>query len=142
MTEPPPTPRSNFDFWVGNWAVHLRDTNELIGHNRIERIQLGPVLLENYPTVNGRFSGTSLSGYDHIAGRWHQCWMDMTGLVLDLYGNLVDGAMVMSGVVEQGKTERISWTPDLDGSVRQRWQQSSDNGATWAAVFDGMYRRT
>ena len=102
MSEQPPTPCSDFDFWIGEWAVHLRDTDELIGHNRIERTQLGHVLVENYTTVNGKFSGTSLTGYDHIGGRWHQCWMDMTGLVLDLYGNLVDTAMVMSGVVEQG----------------------------------------
>ena len=121
--------------------MHLRDTDELIGHNRIERTQLGHVLIENYTTVSGRFSGTSLNGYDHIAGRWHQCWMDMTGLVLDLYGNLVDGAMVMSGGVEQGKIERISWTPDPDGSVRQHWQQSTDDGTTWVTVFDGTYRR-
>jgi hypothetical protein len=67
--------------------------------------------------------------------------MDMTGLVLDLYGNVVDGAMMMSGVVEQGTIERITWTPDADGSVRQHWQQSTDDGETWATVFDGTYRR-
>jgi hypothetical protein len=141
MSEQPPTPRSDFDFWVGDWAVHLRDSNELIGHNHIGRAQLGHVLVETYTTVNGKFSGTSLTGYDHIAGRWHQCWMDMTGLVLDLYGNVVDGAMVMSGIVEQGNIERITWTPDADGCVRQHWEQSTDDGATWATVFDGTYRR-
>ncbi|MEP7048430.1 MAG: hypothetical protein ABI949_17190 [Ilumatobacteraceae bacterium] len=141
MSEQEPAPRSDFDFWVGDWAVHLRDTNELIGHNRIQRTQLGHVLVENYTTVSGRFSGTSLNGYDHVAGRWHQCWMDMTGLVLDLYGNLVDGAMVMSSGVRDDRIERISWTPDPDGSVRQHWQQSTDHGATWVTVFDGTYRR-
>ncbi|MGZ7008140.1 MAG: hypothetical protein ACXVLX_21290, partial [Ilumatobacteraceae bacterium] len=65
----------------------------------------------------------------------------VTGLVLDLYGNVIDGAMVMSGVVESGRLERITWTPDPDGSVRQHWQQSVDGGATWATVFDGAYRR-
>jgi hypothetical protein len=91
MEQQPTTPRSDFNFWLGDWTVHLRDTDELIGHNHIESAQRGHVLVENYTTVNGRFSGTSLSGYDHVATRWHQCWMDMTGLVLDLYGDLVDG---------------------------------------------------
>ncbi len=141
MNDELPTPRSDFDFWLGEWAVHLRDTGELIGHNVIERTQGGHVLAEHYTTVSQKFSGTSLNGYDHVAGRWHQCWMDVTGLVLDLYGNLVDGAMVMSGVVEPGKLERITWTPDPDGSVRQHWQQSTDDGGTWATVFDGTYRR-
>ena len=135
------TPRSDFDFWIGEWAVHLRGTDEHIGHSLIERTQAGHVLVEHYDTVKGNFTGTSLNGYDHIAGRWHQCWMDVTGLVLDLYGGLVDSAMVMSGVVEPGRVERITWTPELDGCVRQHWQQSIDDGATWSDVFDGTYRR-
>ena len=141
MSDQPSIPRSDFDFWVGDWAVHLRDTNELIGHNQIERTCGGHVLTENYSTVRATFSGKSLNGYDHMRGRWHQCWMDTTGLVLDLYGNLIDGAMVMMGEVERGKTERITWTPELDGTVRQHWQQSADDGASWNAVFDGVYRR-
>ncbi len=141
MNDELPTPRPDFDFWLGEWAVHLRDTGELIGRNVIERTQGGHVLVEHYTTVSQKFSGTSLNGYDHVAGRWHQCWMDVTGLVLDLYGNVVDGAMVMSGVVEPGRLERITWTPDPDGSVRQHWQQSTDDGATWTTVFDGTYRR-
>jgi hypothetical protein len=141
MSDEPRTPRSDFDFWIGEWAVHLRDTDEHIGHSLIERAEAGHVLVEHYRTVNARFSGTSLNGYDHIAGRWHQCWMDVTGLVLDLYGGLVDGAMVMSGVVEPGTVERITWTPELDSTVRQHWQQSADEGATWSDVFDGTYRR-
>ncbi len=136
-----PSPRSDFDFWIGDWAVHLRDTDELIGHNQIERRQRGHVLVENYTTVDEKFSGTSLTGYDHITGRWHQCWMDMTGLILDLYGSLLDDAMVMSGAVEPGKIERITWTPEPDGSVRQHWQQSADERTTWVTIFDGTYRR-
>jgi hypothetical protein len=136
-----PERRTDFDFWIGEWQVHLSDTGELIGHNLIEPSQGGHVLVERYTTVNERFSGTSLNGYDHVAGRWHQCWMDVTGLVLDLYGELVDGAMVMSGVVEPGTRERITWTPAADGSVRQHWQQTADDGVTWTTVFDGTYRR-
>ena len=141
MSDEIPARRPDFDFWLGEWAVHLRDTEELVGHSHIARGQLGHVLIENYTTANGKFSGMSLNGYDHVAGQWHQCWMDMTGLVLDLYGNVVDGAMVMSGVVQPGKQERITWTPDPDGSVRQHWQQSTNDGVTWATVFDGTYRR-
>lgn len=141
MNDDVPAPRTDFDFWVGEWEVHLGDTGEHIGHNLIERAQGGHVLTEHYTTDSGRFSGTSLNGYDHVAGRWHQCWMDVTGLVLDLYGGLVEGSMVMSGTVEAGRLERITWTPETDGSVRQHWQQSDDDGATWSTVFDGSYRR-
>jgi len=38
--------------------------------------------------------------------------------------------------------QRITWTPSLDGSeVRQHWEVSSDDGATWQTAFDGHYRR-
>jgi hypothetical protein len=36
---------------------------------------------------------------------------------------------------------RITWTPNPDGTVRQRWDQSTDSGATWTTVFDGLYAR-
>jgi hypothetical protein len=35
--------------------------------------------------------------------------------------------------------QRITWTPEQDG-VRQHWQSSADDGATWTTVFDGHYR--
>ena len=30
--------------------------------------------------------------------------------------------------------ERITWTPNADGTVRQHWQQSTDGGATWSVI--------
>src|SRR5207253_1000488 len=108
--------------------------------NVITRLHDGHVLAESYTTASGRFSGSSLNGFDRERGRWHQCWMDNTGLVLDLYGGVVDGAMVMRGQVQDGQTEQISWTPSADGNVRQHWQQSIDDGATWMTVFDGTYK--
>ena len=138
MTDDVSEPDRGFDFWVGRWDVHLRDTDELIGHNEIRRLHDGHVLAESYSTVSDRFSGSSLNGFDHERGRWHQCWMDSTGLVLDLYGGVIDGDMVMTGEALSGQTERISWTPFADGNVRQHWEQSLDDGATWQTVFDGL----
>ncbi len=129
-----------FDFWVGEWDVHRSDTGELVGRNVITLLHGGSVLAESYTTTGGGFSGSSLNGFDRERGRWHQCWMDSAGLVLDIYGGLVDGEMVMCGESETGRSERISWTPLADGSVRQHWQQSSDHGVTWLTVFDGTYR--
>lgn len=35
------------------------------------------------------------------------------------------------------RTERITWTPNADGTVRQHWEQSTDGGKTWTTAFDG-----
>ena len=41
----------------------------------------------------------------------------------------------------QRRIERITWTPNADGTVRQHWEQSTDGGKTWTTAFDGLYRR-
>ena len=139
MTDDTVEPNRGFDFWVGEWDVHRTDSDVLVGRNVITRMHDGHVLAESYTTDAG-FTGGSLNGFDHERGGWHQCWMDCTGLVLDLYGGVVDGQMVMTGEVRTGQIEKISWTPAADGTVRQHWQQSTDQGATWVTVFDGTYK--
>ena len=66
---------------------------------------------------------------------------------LVLSGGFKDGAMVLEGQqpVPDAKTgkpqrERITWTPLADGSVRQLWESSTDQGKTWTVAFDGNYR--
>jgi len=139
----PPEARQ-FDFWVGEWEIVHKATGQPAGKNRIELAHGGRVLIENYVSVGG-FTGTSVNGYDAATGRWHQCWMDNSGLVLDIYGGMKDGNMVMTGETTQPngtkQRERITWIPAADGTLRQIWDQSSDQGKTWRTVFDGLYRR-
>lgn len=135
---------TDFDFWLGEWDVTNLADGTAAGTNRVTREVGGRVLVERYETDRG-FSGMSLNGFDEDAGRWHQCWMDSTGGVLDLYGGLVDGSMVMTGeTATEGATaiDRISWTPNRDGTVRQHWERSKDQGASWTTVFDGLYSRS
>ena len=143
---PPPLPPVNhdFDFWLGEWEVTNQANGKKAGENRIERQHGGHVLVENY-TTPGLFTGMSLNAYDESAKHWHQCWMDNLGGVLDLYGGLVDGKMVLTGetTTPQGtkQLERITWTPNADGTVRQHWEQSADGGKSWTNAFDGLYRK-
>lgn len=134
----------DFDFWVGEWDVVNQADGTLAGTNVITPELGGRVLVERYSTPRG-FAGMSLNGYDQSAGCWHQCWMDSTGGVLDLYGGLVGIEMVMKGTSsdEDGEAihERITWTPNPDGSVRQHWERSAGGDAEWVTVFDGLYRR-
>ncbi|MET0814202.1 MAG: hypothetical protein ABWX88_03320, partial [Pseudoxanthomonas sp.] len=67
---------------------------------------------------------------------------------LHLAGGLREGHMVLQGVQDKANAqsglrqhERITWTPNDDGSVRQHWETSTDGGKTWATSFDGLYRR-
>jgi hypothetical protein len=127
-----------FDFWVGEWRVTAPDGKHA-GDNRIEKVLDGCALHENWQGAGGG-RGFSYNAYDRTRQVWHQTWVDRQGNLLLLEGGLQDGAMVLSGT--QGATlNRITWTPNKDGSVRQHWQTSTDQGKTWQTAFDGLYRR-
>lgn len=137
----PPAAVHDFDFWVGNWEVTAQ--GRLAGWNHIEPILGGRVLQENY-TTPGKYAGHSFNIYNAAEQRWEQYWVDVTGLTLHLTGGLNEaGAMVLQGkrtTMEGAKVvDRITWTPNDDGTVRQHWQTSADGGATWTTAFDGLY---
>ncbi len=130
-----------FDFWIGDWTV--TQNGQPAGANTIELRHDGCVLSEAWTSVSG-WSGSSLNVYDQASGRWHQTWVDASGVLLLLDGGFTDGHMVLSGTRAgpDGREvmNRIRWTPNADGSVRQHWQTSAD-GKSWTTVFDGQYVR-
>jgi hypothetical protein len=132
-----------FDFWIGDWEV-TGARGQKAGTNRIERILGGCALYESW-TGAGPSRGHSLNAFDTGDNKWHQTWMDNSGTVLLITGGIVNGEMVMEGErrLPDGtrQLERITWTPNADGSVRQHWQSSRDAGMRWTTVFDGVYRR-
>ena len=140
---PPPACQTaeyrQFDFWLGEWEVFLPNGRKA-GDSRIESIAAGCALLENW-SGNGGFSGKSVNMYDRIDQRWHQSWVDSSGSRLDLAGVFAEKRMVLSSAAKAGPLQRIAWSVNDDGSVRQLWEASSDEGKTWAVQFDGKYVR-
>ncbi len=143
-TPPPPCQDDEarqFDFWVGQWEVHAND--RIVGHSLISNIQGGCTLLEEYDTRPRNYEGKSFNYYDPNDDLWHQVWVDNGGLRLHLTGGYTDLQMVMSAdrQTDDGTvTDRITWTDNQDGTVRQQWDVSPDKGATWNNIFDGLYR--
>lgn len=131
-----------FDFWLGEWQVHTPD-GKLAGHNSVNVEYGGCVVHERYTTPQD-FSGESLNSYDAGRGVWHQTWVDNQGTLLLLEGGIVSGTMVLEGDTQNASGEvtnnRISWTPNRDGSVRQHWQIRNNDGE-WKTLFDGRYTR-
>lgn len=123
-----------FDFWIGTWNV-TRPDGKPAGKNTIRSRFDGCALEEQWESA--RLTGGSFSAYDRTKGKWHQTWVDSTGTVLQLHGELVDGAMVLSGE-QGGARQRITWRRMEGGRVRQTWESSTD-GKSWSIVFDGIY---
>lgn len=133
-----------FDFWVGAWDVFNTKDDTPAGSSHIELIYDSCTLRENW-TETG-FSGGSLNTYNKVDNSWHQTWTDSAGTWREFVGGLENGRMVLiwrhPSVREPGKTvqERMIFTPNPDGSVRQYSDQTID-GSTWVERYDYTYRR-
>jgi hypothetical protein len=132
-----------FDFWVGKWTVR-NPAGKTAGVNTITLEEGGCVVVERWRSANGG-TGQSFNYYDPVVGKWKQRWVGV-GLILEMEGDFKNGAMVLEGplhYVQQKRTTilRGTWTPAKDGSLRQLFEESADNGKTWTIWFDGRYSR-
>jgi hypothetical protein len=153
---PPPLPpgcaveknreQHQFDFWIGKWEVTAA-SGTVAGHSRIEPIAGGCGISEHWDGTSGS-RGVSYNAWDPSSAHWHQFWLCNTpGDVLYLEGGMEQDRMVMQGTRANPATgkpqrQRITWTPNADGTVRQLWDTSDDDGKTWVVSFDGMYRKS
>lgn len=131
-----------FDFWLGSWDVTANGGPA--GTNTITRTQRGCILHEHWTGRDGS-TGESFNFYDRQDSRWHQLWVDARGFVLRLSGTFDNGVLRLAGETRNAQGSRVlqklSFTPNPDGTVRQLWESSGDAGATWRVVFDGLYTR-
>jgi hypothetical protein len=136
-----------FDFWVGDWSVVGKKAGKVVGHSRIEAALGGCLIIE---TWTGGATSKSLNLYNRNLGAWEQFWVDSQGNRLHLQGGLRDGdALGKVMVLEtppnadgsaRHRHDRITWSADAQGRVRQLWETSIDGGE-WTVQFDGLYTR-
>jgi len=151
---PPPAPPAapaceaaehhQFDFWLGEWSVVGQKVGKVVDHSRITSAVAGCVIVEQWTGLGGNTS-QSLNLYNRNLGKWEQFWVDSQGNRLQLQGTLRDGAMVLETPPLPDGTfprrhDRITWSVDANGRVRQLWEVSVDGGE-WATQFDGLYTR-
>ncbi|UCD61472.1 MAG: hypothetical protein JSV59_02540 [Flavobacteriaceae bacterium] len=134
----------DFDFWEGNWEVTNIDGTDA-GNNTIVKIQDGCILMENWVSTNGQYTGTSFNFYNNKANQWEQLWIDNTGSHLKLTGNRFENKMIMKSLPFEHKdgkkyVNKITWTLNKDGTVRQLWE-ILHNGTVANVAFDGLYRK-
>jgi hypothetical protein len=132
-----------FDFWAGSWDVKDRE-GKTAGHNDITIEERGCVLVERWRSASGG-TGLSINYYDPRTAQWTQQWVGL-GILLTMTGGMRDGSMVMQGplqyIVDRRMTVlRGTWSALPDGRVRQRFEESNDDGKTWTEWFDGYYTR-
>ncbi|NDV16187.1 hypothetical protein GO009_09130 [Muricauda sp. TY007] len=133
-----------FDFWIGEWNVVNSKDGSPAGSSMISKGQDGCVIHEKWTSAKAGYTGTSLNFYNAEINQWEQLWVDNAGDVLKLRGNKVDNQMILVSeeFEKDGKTfiNRITWTKNDDGTVRQLWQVLGE-GNSVSIVFDGLYRK-
>ena len=137
------------DFWLGEWTVASADGATHFGDNSITMAPGGCAIFEHWRGATGG-EGHSLFAFDARDESWEQTWV--TGDT-STPGGLKHKTLVAAGAgraVFQGEIiadggapylDRTTLTALDDGRVRQLIEISTDNGATWRAVFDGCYKK-
>jgi len=134
-----------FDFWLGDWTVY-NTKGEIVGTNKIVKMQEGCVLQENWKSLKSSNTGTSYNFFDLSDSTWNQIWISSTGNILKLKGNInSDGAMVLKSKLEKSSKgnyyNQIIWSKNDDGSVTQQWDILNKNNETISQAFEGIYRK-
>jgi len=131
-----------FDFWLGRWDVTV--SGQAAGTNEITLEEDGCLLHEHWVGSRGG-TGQSFNWYDRATGMWHQVWVSNTGNGLQLAGRYAGNRLTLEGTGPgpkgQPQAQRLSFFRNEDGTVRQLWETSDDEGRTWQVAFDGLYRR-
>jgi hypothetical protein len=129
------------DFWLGEWTVS-NPQGQVAGENVITMDLEGCVVRESWTDGYGG-RGTSVNFWDTTTSAWHQIWTSDNGTVTHYRGEWRDGAMRFLTVGLGGGPaahQRMTFTPNPDGSVRQLIEMSED-GSNWNVGFDGVYRK-
>lgn len=134
-----------FKFWAGEWNVTLTKDGKQAGESKIELLDHGCVIFENWKSANGG-SGHSLNVYDQADGKWHQTWIDATADQVHYIGEFKNGKMEFRAedVATPQKQKVIltmTFEPRPDGTIRQSGTQSTDGGKTFSPAFDLIYAK-
>jgi hypothetical protein len=131
------------DFWLGDWNVSDA-AGRLLGTNRITAVEGGCAVEERWRSASGH-TGRSLFYVDRSSGLWRQVWITDQGPMKEKVERpgAVPGALRFAGIVATWRgpaLDRTTLTVLPDGRVRQRIEQSLDQGRSWER-WEGLYSR-
>lgn len=124
-------PATAFDFWVGDWVVFDTNTGVVQGIDRIEKINEGCALFQEWrqmtdrfraPGAPDRYAGISLSSVI-TGGGWQQVWVGVGGGTITVSGGLdEEGTMVLESAPATAQNGQVfkrkwHWDPKPDGTV-------------------------
>ena len=125
------------DYSIGRFRV-VAETGERAGELHVEPILSGCARRGHWRgAIAG--SGEVTTWYDRHGGQWHRVFVNDDGHSLRLSGRVEGMRLVLSGrnAFFDGRVglHRMTWQPQADGSIRQRWELSMDEGLHWETLL-------
>jgi tetratricopeptide (TPR) repeat protein len=132
-----------FDFWVGSWTVYAGGGKA--GDSEITKAKGGCAVHESYTTAR-EYSGQSINFLNPQDNLWKQYWVGSRG---DVYNyseiDAAEGMLQFLAEFDNNGTKtlsRLTFTyNEKDDTVTQLFENSTDDGESWQAVFNGLYVR-
>lgn len=135
-----------FDFWIGQWDVYGKGGKKA-GESKVDLILDSCIILENWTSAAGNYSGKSFNTYNAATHQWQQTWVDNSGGTTEyLEGGFSGNHMVFLTKPFPFKkdsmaTRRLTFYNLSPDKVRQHGEITKDNGNTWNTEYDLEYRR-
>jgi hypothetical protein len=133
------------DYTLGEWEVDVAGPHGPEGlRSRITK-ELSDCLIEERIDGENGYEAIAFTSVRRRLGIWERTFVDNRGTNAFLSGRTTDGRLMLTGTApsKQGGAldVRVSFTRKSDDRFEQRWERTSDGGATWHRLLVVTYRR-
>jgi hypothetical protein len=132
------------DFWLGEWSIAPPGATSGDAASTVS-LDLDKCLIVESWRGGKSHSGKNIFGFSQEDKTWHGMFADNEGRVHLFEGKVAAGSADFRGSSRgrngEAELHRITISRLSADKVEQIWEKSSDNGTTWAKVFDGVYTR-
>lgn len=135
-----------FDFWIGGWDVYAPNGKKA-GDSKIDLILDSCIILENWTSSAGGYTGKSFNAYNAGTKQWQQTWVDNSGGTTEYLRGTAENDKVtfwadsVKGADGKAFNRRLTFYKLNQDKVRQHGERSDDGNKTWTTEYDLEYRR-
>jgi hypothetical protein len=137
-----------FDFTLGLWKVDVGGQSGGAGQPELRSTiakDIDDCLIEERLKGRAGYEAIIFTAVRRRLGEWVKTLVDNRGTNVFLKGRLTGGQMVLTGTVPSidgvSKDVRVTWVEGGPDNFQQRWETTSDGGATWQQLLVAEYSR-
>jgi hypothetical protein len=135
-----------FDFTIGEWDIAVSGAQRTVPALRSSiASDLSACLTEERLSGRAGYEARVFSTMRRLTGEWARTYVDNQGLRVLLRGTPSAGELVLAGTMPLGGGRiadvRATWEPVDGDRFIQRYETSTDAGASWRVLVEAVYTR-